>query len=66
MRATLGCLVLGAMVTSTWPAHATDAPTGGPSQRQERAAWDKGAIETAEPLYRDALEKGGLTPARAT
>jgi hypothetical protein len=62
MRATLGCLVLGAMATSAWTAHAADPAAGGPALRQARAAWDKGAIETAEPLYREALEKGGLAP----
>ena len=59
----LGCLVLGAVATSAWPAYATEVAAGGPALRQARAAWDKGAIETAEPLYREALEKGGLAPA---
>ena len=43
-------------------ARASDAAAGGPALRQARAAWDKGSIETAEPLYREALEKGGLAP----
>jgi hypothetical protein len=30
--------------------------------RQARAAWDSGKLDTAEPLYREALEKGGLAP----
>jgi hypothetical protein len=57
-----GCLVVGAMATSAWSAHATEVAAGGPALRQARAAWDKGSIETAEPLYREALEKGGLAP----
>lgn len=27
-----------------------------------RSAWDRGSLDTAEPLYREALEKGGLAP----
>lgn len=30
--------------------------------RQARTAWERGSLETAEPLYREALEKGGLAP----
>ncbi len=41
---------------------ASESAAGGPALRQARAAWDRGAIETAEPLYREALEKGGLAP----
>ncbi len=59
----LGCLVLVATASPAWPAFATESPPGGPALRQARAAWDRGAIETAEPLYREALEKGGLAPA---
>ncbi|CAN5925802.1 hypothetical protein BH11MYX4_BH11MYX4_23320 [soil metagenome] len=59
----LGCLVLVATASAARHAHATEAAAGGPALRQARAAWDKGAIETAEPLYREALEKGGLAPA---
>ncbi|MBX3207170.1 MAG: hypothetical protein KF764_19135 [Labilithrix sp.] len=43
-------------------AHAAEAPSGGPALRQARAAWDRRSLETAEPLYREALEKGGLAP----
>jgi hypothetical protein len=43
-------------------AGASESPAGGPALRQARAAWEKGSIETAEPLYREALEKGGLAP----
>ncbi len=42
-------------------AGAQDAP-GGPALRQARAAWERGALETAEPLYKEAIEKGGLAP----
>jgi hypothetical protein len=41
---------------------AGDTAPGGPALRQARAAWDRGSLETAEPLYREALEKGGLAP----
>lgn len=43
-------------------AYAGDNAPGGPALRQARAAWDRGSLETAEPLYREALEKGGLAP----
>lgn len=43
-------------------AHAGETSAGAPALRQARAAWDRGALETAEPLYREALEKGGLAP----
>jgi hypothetical protein len=39
-----------------------DASAGAPALRQARAAWDRGALEVAEPHYREALEKGGLAP----
>ncbi len=41
---------------------AGDSAPGGPALRQARAAWDRGSLEQAEPLYREAIEKGGLTP----
>ncbi len=50
-------------VTTAAPAYASDSAAGGPALRQARAAWDRGSLETAEPLYREALEKGGLAPA---
>jgi hypothetical protein len=53
-------VVLGAMAGD---ARAGDPPAGGPALRQARAAWDRGSLATAEPLYREALEKGGLAPA---
>ncbi|MBX3233626.1 MAG: tetratricopeptide repeat protein [Labilithrix sp.] len=43
-------------------AFAEDNAAGGPALRAARAAWDRGSLETAEPLYREALEKGGLAP----
>jgi len=52
-------VVLGAM---TGDARAAETAAGGPALRQARAAWDRGSLETAEPLYREALEKGGLAP----
>jgi hypothetical protein len=53
------CFVI---VTTAAPAYASDSAAGGPALRQARAAWDRGSLETAEPLYREALEKGGLAP----
>jgi len=49
-------------LTTAAPAYASESAAGGPALRQARAAWDKGALDTAEPLYREALEKGGLAP----
>lgn len=37
-------------------------PAGAPILKQARAAWERGSLEASEPLYRDALEKGGLSP----
>jgi len=54
----LGCVVLITMAASVG---AAEAP-GGASLQKGRAQWDKGSLENAEPLYRDALEKGGLAP----
>ncbi len=55
----VACLaVLGAAAS----ARAAEPSPGGPALRQARAAWDRGALDTAEPLYREALEKGGLAP----
>jgi hypothetical protein len=53
------CLVLiGASAT----AHAAESSPGAPALRQARAAWESGKLDTAESLYREALEKGGLGP----
>lgn len=56
----VACFVLGMTAA---PAYASDTAAGGPALRQARIAWEKGNIENAEPLYREALEKGGLAPA---
>ncbi len=42
-------------------ASASDAP-GAAALDKARAAWERGSLEAAEPLYREALEKGGLAP----
>lgn len=55
----VGCLALLGVTT---PARAAEPSPGGPALRQARAAWDRGALDTAEPFYREALEKGGLAP----
>jgi hypothetical protein len=36
------------------------APTGASALERARAAWDKGDYDIAEPLYREAVETGGL------
>lgn len=48
--------------TSLPAAHASDPP-GAASLKYARAAWERGALDTAEPLYREAIERGGLAPA---
>lgn len=53
---------LTAMAVAPSAAHAAEPAAGGPAFRQARAAWEKGSLDTAEPLYREALEKGGLAP----
>jgi hypothetical protein len=55
----VACFVLG---TTAGPAYASEAAAGGPALRQARAAWERGSLDIAEPLYREALEKGGLSP----
>lgn len=50
-------------MTAATTAFAGDTAPGGPALRQARAAWDRGSLESAEPLYREAVEKGGLAPA---
>lgn len=57
---TLGTLaVLGAMAGGVY---ASEAAPGAAALKQARAAWDRGSLRAAEPLYRQALEKGGLEP----
>jgi hypothetical protein len=51
-----------AVIGAAAPAHAAESSPGGPALRQARAAWESGKLDTAEPLYREALEKGGLAP----
>lgn len=58
-RSALAALL--ALATAASSALAADAP-GAPALRQARAAWEKGAFDAAEPLYREAIEKGGLAP----
>jgi hypothetical protein len=55
----VACFVLGTLAA---PAYASETAAGGPALRQARAAWEKGNLDIAEPLYREALEKGGLAP----
>lgn len=56
-------VVVAGLVALTFAASARAADSPGASAlKQARAAWDSGAIKSAEPLYRDALEKGGLAP----
>jgi hypothetical protein len=50
------------MLGASASAHAAESSPGGPALRQARAAWENGKLDTAEPLYREALEKGGLAP----
>ena len=50
------------MLGASASAHAAESSPGGPALRQARAAWESGKLDTAEPLYREALEKGGLAP----
>jgi tetratricopeptide (TPR) repeat protein len=54
--------LLACMATSI-DASAGDAAAGAAALTKARAAWDRGSLEAAEPLYREALEKGGLAPA---
>ncbi|MBX3188364.1 MAG: hypothetical protein KF819_15205 [Labilithrix sp.] len=57
-----GCFVLATTATAYATDSSVSGPPGAPALRQARAAWDKGALDTAEPLYREALERGGLAP----
>lgn len=64
LRASTRALAFGALaLVATAPmARAAEPAPGGPALRQGRAAWDKGNFDTAEALYREAIEKGGLAP----
>lgn len=59
-----GCLLVAAPAASARaePSATRESAPGAPALKQARAAWDRGALDTAEPLYREALEKGGLAP----
>jgi hypothetical protein len=39
------------------------APPGQAALERARSAWDKGDFDVAEPLYAEAVDKGGLAPA---
>lgn len=52
-------LVLGALAADARAAE----PAGATALRQARSAWDRGSLDSAEPLYREAIESGGLAPA---
>jgi hypothetical protein len=49
-------------VMATGDARAGEAAPGAAALRQARSAWESRNLETAEPLYKEALEKGGLAP----
>ena len=54
------------LVVCPGQAHADEgAEPGKPALEQARTAWDKGDYDVAEPLYGEALEKGGLAPDEA-
>jgi hypothetical protein len=61
-RASFAACALFAALAISSDAYAEGSP-GGTALKQARTAWDRGALESAEPLYREALEKGGLAPA---
>lgn len=48
--------------TATAEVRAEGSP-GATALREARIAWDRGSLPSAEPLYREALERGGLAPA---
>ena len=52
----------GTLTLSPKTAHASDATASSGALTKARAAWDKGTFDKAEPLYREALEQGGLAP----
>ena len=55
----VGVSLLSAVATS----HAQpSAPPGAAALIRARAAWDKGDFDIAEPLYKRALDDGGLAP----
>jgi hypothetical protein len=50
----------GARATDEPPIVARDAPRGSASLERARAAWNRGDFDTAETLYREALDQGAL------
>lgn len=44
------------------PKSAAASASAGEALVHARAAWDRGTFSAAEPLYKEALEKGGLAP----
>jgi hypothetical protein len=60
-----GGAALVVLTTLAWPVYAqpqSPAP-GDEALSRARAAWDRGEYDAAEPLYRQAIELGGLGPA---
>ncbi len=51
-----------AVMSSANSALAADATASNAALGKARAAWEKGIFDKAEPLYREALEQGGLAP----
>jgi tetratricopeptide (TPR) repeat protein len=58
-----GGAALVVLTTVAWPVYAQGPSAGGEALSKARAAWDRGEYDTAEPLYRQAIELGGLAPA---
>jgi tetratricopeptide (TPR) repeat protein len=56
----IGLVLLGVGTASV--AAAAETAPGAPALKLARAAWERGALDTAEPLYREAIERGGLAP----
>jgi hypothetical protein len=48
------------LTTSVAYGQAPDAPRGAASFERAQAAWNRGEFDTAETLYREALDQGGL------
>jgi hypothetical protein len=50
------------MLAATSISAQPSAPRGADALARARAAWEKGDFDVAEPLYKEAIDKGGLTP----
>ncbi len=59
-RLALGVASCALLIASA--SFAGESPAGAGALNSARKQWDKGALEQAEPLYKEALEKGGLAP----